>query len=135
MTAGYYIKLYFITLVAYFALDIAWVGFIAHSFYQNYLSFLLSPNFNWIPIVLFYLLFIVGLLVFVIIPGQQSGSLQNTLVLAAFFGLVTYATYDLINLATIKDWPILVSLVDLIWGMFVSTLVSYVSFTIGKWLE
>ena len=112
-----------------------WVGLVARPFYQNHLGFLLSPNLNWPPVILFYLLFIVGLLVFVIIPGQQSGSLQNTLVLAAFFGLVTYATYDLINLATIKDWPIMVTMVDLIWGMFVSTLVSYVSFTIGKWLE
>ena len=135
MTTSYYLKLYFATLVAFFALDMTWVGLVARPFYQNYLGFLLSPTFNWPPVILFYLLFIVGLLVFVIIPGQQSGSLQNTLVLAAFFGLVTYATYDLINLATIKDWPIMVTMVDLIWGMFASTLVSYVSFTIGKWLE
>ena len=135
MTTSYYLKLFFAALVTFFFLDMAWVGLVARSFYQNYLGFLLSPSINWIPVILFYLLFVVGLLVFVIIPGQQSGSLQNTLVLAAFFGLVTYATYDLTNLATIKDWPIMVTLVDLIWGMLVSTLVSYVSFTIGKWLE
>jgi uncharacterized membrane protein len=135
MTTSYYLKLYIATLVAFFALDTAWIGLVARPFYQNYLGSLLSPTFNWPPVILFYLLFIVGLLVFVIIPGQQSGSLQNTLVLAAFFGLVTYATYDLTNLATIKDWPIIVTMVDLIWGMFASTAVSYVSFTIGKWLE
>lgn len=135
MTTSYYLKLYVATIIAYIALDLAWVGFVAHSFYQNYLGFLLASSTNWIPVALFYLLFAVGLLVFVIIPGQQSGSLQNTLVLAALFGLVTYAMYDLTNLATIKDWPIMVTLVDLIWGMFISTLVSYVSFTIGKWLE
>ncbi len=135
MTAGYYVKLYITTLIAYVVLDMAWVGVIAHSFYQNYLGFLMSSNINWIAIALFYLLFIVGLLVFVIIPGQQSGSLQNTLVLAAFFGLVTYATYDLTNLATLRDWPIMVTMVDLLWGMLACTLVSYISFSISKWFE
>ncbi len=97
MTTGYYLKSHFVTLVAYFSLNVIWVGLIAHPFYQTYLGFLLLPSLNWIPVALFYLLFDVGLLVFVIIPGQQSGSLQNTLVLAALFGLATYATYDLIN--------------------------------------
>jgi uncharacterized membrane protein len=135
MTTGYYVKLYFVTLVAYIALDMLWVGLLARSFYQNYLGFLFANTFNWIPIVLFYLLFSIGLLVFVIIPGQQSGSLQNTLIFAALFGLVTYATYDLINFATLKDWPLLVTLVDLLWGMIVSTLVGYISYTIGKWIK
>ncbi len=135
MSAGYYVKLYSVTLVAYIVLDLAWVGVIARPLYQDYLSFLLTPSVNWLVMILFYLLFSVGLLVFVIIPGQQAGSLQNMLVLAAFFGLVTYATYDLINFATIKDWPVVVSVVDLFWGVVVSTLVSYVSFSFGKWLE
>ena len=135
MTTSYYLKLYFATLVAFFALDMTWVGLVARPFLSKLSWFFTFAESQLAAGDFFYLLFIVGLLVFVIIPGQQSGSLQNTLVLAAFFGLVTYATYDLINLATIKDWPIMVTMVDLIWGMFVSTLVSYVSFTIGKWLE
>jgi uncharacterized membrane protein len=135
MTTGYYVKLYFATLFAFFMLDMAWFGWIARPLYQNYLGALLTSNINWPVVILFYLLFSVGLLVFVIIPGGQSGSLQNTLVLAAFFGLVTYATYDLVNLATIKDWPVLVTLIDLVWGVLLSTAVSYVGFTVGKWLE
>ena len=135
MTAGYYLKLYLATLVAFITLDLAWVGVIARPFYQGYLGYLFTSNINWVVVILFYLLFSIGLLVFVIIPGQQSGSLHNTLVLAAFFGLVAYATYDLINLATIKDWPVLVTLIDMTWGALLSTLVSYVGFTVGRWLE
>jgi uncharacterized membrane protein len=135
MTTGYYVKLYFVTLITYVALDLIWVGLVARTFYQNYLGSWLANNVNWIPVALFYLLFVIGLLVFVIIPGQQSGSVQNTLVFAALFGLVTYATYDLINYATIRDWPLLVTLVDLMWGMVVSTLAGYIGLKIGNWMK
>jgi len=72
--------------------------------------------------------------VFVVVPGVEEGSLQMTLIRAALFGLITYATYDLTNLATIKDWPIIVTVVDMIWGTVLSTLVSLASFFIARWL-
>jgi uncharacterized membrane protein len=64
----------------------------------------------------------------------KEGSLQMTLIRAALFGLITYATYDLTNLATIKDWPIIVTVVDMIWGTVLSLLVSLASFFIARWL-
>jgi len=73
-------------------------------------------------------------LVFVVLPGLESGSLQTTLLRAALFGLITYATYDLTNLATLKGWPLTVTLVDLLWGTVLSTAVSYVGFVAGRWL-
>jgi len=82
--------------------------------------------------ILFYLLFIVGILVFVVVPGLESGSLKATLLRAALFGLITYATYDLTNLATLKDWPVLLSIVDMFWGTALSVLVSSVGFVVGK---
>jgi len=63
-----------------------------------------------------------------------SGSLRDTLLRAALFGLITYATYDLTNLATVKDWPVIITVVDMIWGTVLSVLVSYAAFVIGKWL-
>jgi uncharacterized membrane protein len=72
--------------------------------------------------------------VFVVVPGVKEGSLQMTLIRAALFGLITYATYDLTNLATIKDWPIIVTVVDMIWGTVLSLLVSLASFFIARWL-
>jgi uncharacterized membrane protein len=128
----YYLKLYFVLLIAFFAIDMAWLGLVARSFYQKYLGFLMAPSPNWLVAILFYLLFIVGILFFVVVPGLESGSFKATLLRAALFGLITYATYDLTNLATLKDWPVLLSVVDMIWGTCLSILVSAIGFIAGK---
>jgi uncharacterized membrane protein len=132
---SYYIKLYFITLAAFLAIDMVWLGLVARGFYRKNLGFLMLAKPNWIAAIIFYLLFIVGLLIFVIVPGLNANSLLKTLLLAAFFGLVTYTTYDLTNLATIKKWPFIVTVVDMLWGAVLSVLVSLVGFKIGKLLE
>ena len=130
-----YIKLYFATLFAFFVIDMAWLGLVANTFYSKYLGFIMAPSTNWLAAIIFYLLFIVGILVFVVVPGLESNSLRITLIRAALFGLITYATYDLTNLATLKDWPVLVTIVDMAWGTVLSISVSFVSFLAGKWLS
>jgi uncharacterized membrane protein len=131
---AYNLKLYFATLVAFFAIDMVWLGFVARTFYRKHLGFLMAPKPNWLAAIIFYLLFIVGILVFVVVPGLDDDSLKTTLLRAALFGLITYATYDLTNLATLKDWPVLVTVVDLTWGVVLSVAVSCVGFLVGKWL-
>jgi uncharacterized membrane protein len=126
------LKLYLVLLVAFFAIDMLWLGLVARSFYQQHLGFLMAPSTNWLVAIIFYLLFIVGILFFVVVPGLESGSLKATLVRAALFGLISYATYDLTNLATLKDWPVLLSVVDMLWGTFLSVSVSAVGFIVGK---
>ncbi len=133
MTA-YYLKLYLATLVAFFAIDMVWLGLVARTFYRKHLGFLMAPSPNWPAAVLFYLLFVGGILVFVVVPGLESGSLVTTLVRGALFGLITYATYDLTNLATLKDWPVILTIVDLIWGTVLSTAVSFAGYMAGQWL-
>ena len=132
---AYYLKLYLITFAAFFAIDMLWLGWIARSFYRKYLGFLMAPAPNWAAAFIFYLLFIFGILFFVVVPGLQEGSLRNTLLRAALYGLITYATYDLTNLATLKDWPVFLTAVDITWGVVLSTLVSLVSFLAGRWLR
>lgn len=127
-----YFKLYLVSLTAFLAIDMLWLGLVARSFYQQQLGFLMAPSPNWFVAVIFYLLFIVGILFFVVVPGLESNSLKATLLRAALFGLITYATYDLTNLATLKDWPALLSIVDMFWGTVLSVLVSYISFMAGK---
>jgi uncharacterized membrane protein len=128
----YYLKLYFATLIAFLAIDMVWLGLVARTVYQKYLGFLLTPTTNWIAAVLFYLLFILGILVFVVVPGLDNNSLKVTLLRAALFGLITYATYDLTNLATVKNWPVLITVIDMAWGTVLSVLVSYIGFMAGK---
>jgi uncharacterized membrane protein len=130
----YYIKLYAATLIGFFLVDMLWLGLLARGFYQQHLGFLLRPSPNWYAAILFYLLFVAGLVVFVIVPGLQAGSTRKVLLLGALFGLITYATYDLTNLATVKDWPWIVTVVDLGWGAILATVVSYLGLLAGKWL-
>jgi uncharacterized membrane protein len=125
-------KLYFITLPVFFAIDMVWLGLVASKFYKSQLGFLMSDTVNWPAAIIFYLLFILGLVVFVISPSLAKDSLTSTLIYGALFGLVSYATYDLTNLATIKNWPLLVTIVDLIWGVSLSAVVSVISFLIAK---
>ncbi|HSF82739.1 MAG TPA: DUF2177 family protein [Anaerolineales bacterium] len=134
MSASFYLKLYLATLIAFFLIDMVWLGVVARNFYRKYLGFLLSPNPNWAAAILFYLLFIGGILIFAVIPGLQAGSLGKALLLGALFGLLSYATYDLTNLATIKDWPLIVTVVDMIWGTVLAASVTWVSFLAGRWL-
>lgn len=131
----YYLKLYLCTLVAFFAVDMVWLGLIARGFYQKHLGFLLRTPPNWTAAIVFYLLFVAGLLVFVVVPGLQAGSTKKVLILGALFGLITYATYDLTNQATVKDWPWIVTVVDLVWGGVLATAVSYLGYLAGRWLS
>jgi uncharacterized membrane protein len=126
-----FIKLYLIAVVTFFALDMTWVGLVAKDFYRNQIGYLLAPNVNWTAAIIFYLLFIAGLVVFVISPAVQKQSLMYALVYGAFFGLITYATYDLTNLATTKDWPLTVTIVDMIWGTVLAASVSVVTYVVS----
>lgn len=134
MTVFFYVKLYLSTLAVFFVIDMIWLGLAARGLYRKYLGFLLSPSPNWTAAILFYLLWVAGLLVFVVVPGLQAGSVKKVLLLGALFGFLTYATYDLTNQATLKDWPLTITVVDLLWGTTLATAVSYISFLIGKWL-
>lgn len=125
-------KLYLITLPVFFAIDMVWLGLVANNFYKKHIGFLMTENVNWVAALVFYLLFIAGLVVFVISPALAKNSLQSAVLLGALFGMVTYATYDLTNLATIKNWPLIVTYIDLLWGMTLSASVSAVSFLIAK---
>ncbi len=91
----------------------------------------MKTDVNWLAAIIFYLLFVVGIVVFVISPALEKNSWTHALLFGALFGLITYATYDLTNLATIKDWPLLVTIVDLIWGTTLSAFVATVSYFIA----
>ncbi len=124
-------RLFLIALPVFFIIDMIWLVLVAKNFYQEQIGFLMKPDVNWLAAIIFYLLFIVGLVVFVISPAVEKNSWIHALLYGAFFGLITYATYDLTNLATLKDWPILVTVVDLIWGSVLAASVSVISYFIA----
>ena len=130
----YYLKLYLSVFVAFLAIDMVWLTVVSREFYRKQLGFL-QIQFNLWAAFTFYLLFVAGLLVFVIVPAVEAGSLSRALLLGAFFGLVTYATYDLTNQATVKDWPWILTIVDMTWGAVLATSVSCLGYLVGRWLR
>jgi len=128
--------LYGITFAIFFFIDIVWLGVVAKGFYRRNLGAFLSPKVHWGAALLFYMLYIFGLLVFVVRPALLRSAPLEALLFGAFFGLVCYATYDLSNMATLKDWPLIVTVVDLVWGAVLAGLVSLLSTFIGRsWLK
>jgi uncharacterized membrane protein len=127
-----FFKLFFIALPVFFAIDIVWLALVAKNFYKQQIGFLMKPDINWLAAIIFYLLFITGLIIFVITPSMVRQSWVHALLYGALFGLVTYATYDLTNLATVKDWPILVTVVDLVWGSLLAGSVSVITYLIAN---
>lgn len=123
-------KLFLIALAVFTAIDMVWLVLVAKNFYNRQIGFLMKPNINWTAAIIFYLLFIAGLVTFVISPAVLKHSWLHALLFGALFGLITYATYDLTNLATMKDWPVIVTIVDLAWGMVLSASVSVVTYLI-----
>ncbi len=134
MTTVQFLKLFALTAVVFFAIDLVWLGVVAAQFYQRHLGSLLAPQVRWVPAVLFYLVFITGVLVFAVLPGLSAGSLARALAYGAFLGFMAYATFDLTCLALFKDFPVVVVVVDLIWGTCLSAMVTAAGYGIGRWL-
>ena len=115
----------------FFAIDLLWLGVIAKSFYKDQIGFLMAEQIRWGAALLFYVLYLIGLVFFVISPALKVGQWNIALLHGALFGLICYATYDLTNLATLKDWPVAIVVCDLIWGTFVSAATSVITYWIA----
>ncbi|MGY3779457.1 DUF2177 family protein [Isobaculum melis] len=126
-----FFKLYGVATISFLVLDLIWLLLIANKLYQHYLGGLLGQT-KILPAVLFYLLYIGGMLFFAVYPGLAKDSLVYTMIAGGFLGLLCYGTYDLTNLATMKDWPVVVTILDLIWGTFVTAATSGITFYIAQ---
>lgn len=126
---------YALTFIVFLIVDLVWLGFIAKNLYNKYLGSFLSDTVNWPAAIIFYLIFVAGLSVFVIYPSFEKESVWRAIIWGAFFGIVTYATYDLTNLATMKNWPIQIVIIDIIWGAVLSAIVSVSGYYILKFVS
>lgn len=126
---------YLLTTVVFFAIDMLWLGLIAKNLYRRYLGSFLSDTVNWTAAIIFYLLFIAGIFYFAILPAVEKNSLGKALLSGALLGFLAYATYDLTNLATLKNWPLPIVLIDMAWGAVLTGLVSMAGYHIVKWLS
>jgi uncharacterized membrane protein len=114
-----YLAAYAGTAVVMVLLDLLWLGVIAKPLYQQGIGHLLADKPNIAVAAVFYALYAAGIVIFAVSP-QSGGTLWGTLAMGALFGFFAYATYDLTNLATLRGWPLKLSLIDIAWGTFVS---------------
>ena len=119
------------TVPIFFIIDLLWLGAVAKDFYRAQLGSLLG-DVNWTAALVFYLIYIVGILIFAVIPALKTGTWQTALIWGALFGFFTYATYDFTNLATLRDWPVLIVIVDIIWGTILSASVAIISYWLAN---
>lgn len=113
------------------AIDLLWLGVLMKDFYRSELGHLLSASPNWYAAGAFYVVFSLALTYFALRPGLATGSLWAAVVPAVFFGLAAYATYDLTNMATLRQWPLSVTLVDIVWGGVLSGVVASVGYLVA----
>ena len=111
-----------LTFVVFTVVDLFWLVKVAPKLYRKHLGHLMADKINRVGALLFYIVYILGLVLFVIYPHRDH--LLLGVVYGGAFGLVTYATYDLTNLATLKAWPVTITIIDLVWGTFVTAATS-----------
>lgn len=125
-----YPALYAITASIFVVLDALWLGVIAKKLYATELKGLMTSNVKWGAAILFYALFVAGIIYFVTAPALKADSASSVVMAGAFFGLVTYATYDLTSYATLKNFPLKIVIIDLLWGTVLSTTVASLSYLV-----
>ena len=125
------ISLYIFSLISFLVIDVIWLGFLAKGIYNKYLGKLMAPAVNWPAAFIFYFLFIIGLLYFSVIPALKQNNINLAIIKGILFGLFTYMTYELTNYAVIKDWPINIVIIDIIWGIILTLSVSLISYYFG----
>lgn len=126
---------YLLTVPVFFAIDMVWLGLVAKNFYNKYLGKMLTENVIWSAAIVFYLVYIAGIIYFAVLPAVVKGSFSKAIINGALLGGLAYATYDLTNLATLKGWPFTVVWVDILWGMTLTALVAAAGYQIAMWVS
>lgn len=129
------LALYAISLVVFLGIDFVWLTSMGERFYRPNLGKLMAEKANLPVALVFYLLYVVGVLVLVVMPAIDKGSLAQAILGGALLGAVAYGTYDFTNLATIEGWPVIVSVVDVIWGTTLTAVIAAVGYMAGRWLS
>ncbi|MBC1727048.1 DUF2177 family protein [Listeria seeligeri] len=125
-----FMKLFFTSAVVFLIFDLFWLLVVSKKMYEHFIGDLMG-DVRIFPAVIFYVIYVIGVTFFVLIPGTEKGSVGYVILAGALFGLICYATYDLTNLATLKDWPVAMTVIDLIWGTAVTTVTSVIVYFIN----
>ncbi|MEK1851822.1 MAG: DUF2177 family protein [Phyllobacterium sp.] len=128
-----YVSAYLSTAIIFFVLDFIWLSMMATSFYRSRIPDIMASAVSYPPAILFYLLYVAGIVTFAVSPALETGRWTTALIYGALFGFIAYATYDLTSQATLKQWSTVVTVVDMAWGTFASGLAATLSFLVTGW--
>lgn len=118
--------------LAFLAIDAIWLTLAAQRLYRPLMGEMLLESFRLAPALLFYLVYIAGIVVFAIVPALASERWATATTLGAFLGFFAYATYDLTNQATLRNWPVAVTIADLCWGTFLTAFAATLGFLVAR---
>lgn len=130
----YFMQLFGVVLACILAGDSIWLGVIMRDFYRAQIGHLMADAVNWYPAIIFYLVFAMGLVYFAILPHIGT-SLWKVVFVSFLFGALAYATYDLTNHATLKDWPLVITVIDILWGAVISGVAGGAAYLFAQWLR
>lgn len=114
------LKRYGIIFITFLVIDALWLGLVAPKMYKSEIGHLMADKVNFVPAIIFYLIYTIAILVFVVNPAVDKNDLMHAVIYGAFLGFAMYATFDLTNQAALRDWPLKVTIIDLLWGTFVT---------------
>jgi uncharacterized membrane protein len=127
-----YIISYISVLIVFGVIDAGWLTFVGPLLYRPVLSDILAPSVRLAPAIAFYLSYPIGVLVFAVVPGLRTGSALSTLSLALLFGAIAYGTYDLTNYATLRNWTLLITIIDIAYGALLSGIASIAAYVLVR---
>lgn len=123
-----YLTAYAVTAVVFLGIDFVWLSRIAKRFYYDRLGELLLEKPNLGAAVAFYAIYVIGIIIFAVAPALKEQSASTALIYGALFGFFAYATYDMTNYATLRNWSLTVSLVDIVWGTFLTGISAWLGY-------
>lgn len=126
------IATYAATLAVFVLVDLVWLGFVAKDFYRASIGHLMGDGFNLPAAFAFYLIYTAGILFFAVHPAVDAGTWTKAALLGAAFGFFAYATYDLTNLATLKNWPLPITLADMAWGSILTGIAATTGYAVAS---
>lgn len=118
-----------IAFIVFIIIDIIWLGLVAKKLYAKHLGYIMAEKVNFLSAIIFYVVFIIGLVYFAV---MNVSVWWMALLNGALLGFIAYATYDLTNLATLKGWPLKITIIDLVWGTSLGAVVSVLTFIMGS---
>ncbi len=128
-----FIIAYFATALVFLVIDYIWLGYIAKDMFQSSLSHLMADEPNLAIAGLFYLFYAAGIVYFCVNPAINGGSWTTALLNGAILGFLAYGTYDVTNAATLRDWPIMTSVIDTTFGTFLTASSALSGYFAAKW--